>query len=409
MDMERTIGVAILGFGVVGSGVARVLTENREKIAESLHAELKLKYILNRRDLTGTPYGDRQVHDLDPILADPEVKVLVETIGGVGAALEYTRRALEAGKSVVTSNKELVAEHGCELMAMARDKGVSYLYEGAVAGGIPILHPLKNCLRANEISEVRGILNGTTNYILTRMFRDRLPFEAALAEAQEKGYAETDPTADVEGLDAGRKICILASLAFGQQVSPSQVPCEGITGVTAADVDYAASRGWSIKLLGRAVKGPEGKVRAYVAPHLLRREDPLACAEDVFNAVTVRGNAVGDVMFYGRGAGSLPTASAVVSDIMEAVREEGLPKSLDWAPDGPFGAVSPADVSSRWYLRFNAGPGELPKALGDVEYLARQGGEPGESAFLTAPMTLPELEERLGGMVPASRFRVLED
>jgi len=323
---NKKIGVAVLGFGTVGSGVAQVLTENRDHIREKLGVELELKYILDVKDISHTPFGDRAVSDMDTILADREVAVVAEVIGGTGAALEYTRRALEAGKSVVTSNKELVALHGVELSALAREKGVCYLCEASVGGGIPLIHPLVSCLCGNELTEVRGILNGTTNYILTRMFRDRLPFEAALSEAQEKGYAEADPTADVDGIDACRKICILATLAFGAALRPQDLPCEGIRGVPAADVDYAASQGYTIKLLGRALRGSDGRPLAYVAPHLVSREDPLASAQDVYNAVTVRGNAVGDTMFYGRGAGMLPTASAVVSDIMEAVREVGPPR-----------------------------------------------------------------------------------
>lgn len=404
---KNSVGVAILGFGVVGSGVAQVLEENREQIESRAGVPVRVRYILDRKDLSATAYAGLAAKDMETILADPEVQVVVEAIGGVGAALDYTRRALETGKSVVTSNKELVAEHGAELMALAKEKGVSYLYEASVAGGIPLLHPIKACLGANRITEVRGILNGTTNYILTRMFRDRLPFEEALAEAQAKGYAEADPTADVEGIDACRKVCILASLLSGAWVSPAGVPCEGIRAVTAQDVAYAASAGYQIKLLGRALVGEDGAVRAYVAPHLLPAEDPLACAEDVFNAVVVRGNAVGDVMFYGRGAGALPTASAVVSDILETVRAVGRPKRADWAETPA--PISDLPLVSRWYVRIGCAPEALRRALGEVSFLSRQGAQPGESALLTAPMEVGALEKKLSGLGDYTAFRVLED
>ena len=251
------------------------------------------------------PFADKLIKDFSIIEQDPEIDVVVETIGGAKVALDFTRRALAAGKSVVSSNKELVAQHGHELLELARENGVSYLFEASVGGGIPILHPLSQCLTANKLSEVRGILNGTTNYILTHMIGTGLSFEEALKEAQARGYAEHDPTADVEGLDACRKICILASIAFGRHVYPHQVPTKGITQVTLADVSYADAAGMKVKLLGRALRQGD-KVMAYVAPHFVRDTNPLAGVEDVFNAITVRGNAIGDVMFYGRGAASCP-------------------------------------------------------------------------------------------------------
>ena len=291
------VNVAILGFGVVGSGVAEVLATNGAHIDRKVDDLIRLKYILDVRDFPDSPFADKVVHDFSIIENDPEVNIVVETIGGAKVALDFTRRALMAGKSVVTSNKELVAEHGCELLRLAQEKGVSYLFEASVGGGIPIIRPLNQCLAANEIEELCGILNGTTNYILTRMIRAGLSFDAALKEAQQNGYAEQDPTADIEGHDACRKICILASLAFGRHVYPRQVPTEGITGVTLSDVAYAESCGKKIKLLGRAMRRDDGKVCAYVAPHLVDGEDPLAGVEDVFNAITVKGNAIGDVMF----------------------------------------------------------------------------------------------------------------
>ena len=399
------VKVAILGFGVVGSGVAEVLATNGGQIARKADDLIELKYILDVRDFPDSPFGDKVVHDFSVIEEDPEVSIVVETIGGAKAALDFTRRALSAGKSVVTSNKELVAEHGCELLALAAEKGVSYLFEASVGGGIPIIRPLNQCLAANEIQSITGILNGTTNYILTRMIRAGLSFDDALKEAQQNGYAEQDPTADIEGHDACRKICILASLAFGRHVYPRQVPTEGITGVSLADVAYAASADKKIKLLGRAIRQEDGAVCAYVAPHLVDVEDPLAGVEDVFNAIAVNGNAIGDVMFYGRGAGKLPTASAVVADVIDAARHRDEKKRMFWAEGGDGVAVPPDHLESAWYVR---GPVELADRFPDRHELSREGAPAGERAFLTAPMTRSALEELLAGAEPASLFRVLD-
>ena len=327
-------------------------------------------------------------------------------MGGTDAALDYTRRALAAGKSVVTANKELVAAHGYELLNLAKSRGVSYLFEASVGGGIPIIRPLSQCLAANDLLEIYGILNGTTNYILTRMIRAGLSFEAALGEAQELGYAERDPSADVEGHDACRKTCILAAIAFGRHIYPHQVPTEGITGVTLADVDCAGKAGKKIKLLGRAVKQEDGRVCAYVAPHLVDDSHPLSGVEDVFNAISVRGDAIGDVMFYGRGAGKLPTASAVAADVMDAVRHRSDRKYLDWAEGGE-DAVCPVDgLRSRWYVRAEADEAEVQAALGGITLLA--GGTAGEIAFLTVEeLSGGELEQKLANIPVCSRFRVL--
>lgn len=401
--------VAILGFGVVGSGVAEVLKQNGTHIDEKVHAPVELKYILDVRDFPDSPFAPLVIHDFAIIEQDPEIDIVVETIGGAKIAREFTLRALEAGKSVITSNKELVAKHGFELMELAKKRNVSYLYEASVGGGIPIIRPLKQCLAANEITQICGILNGTTNYILTRMIRAGLSFDMALKEAQQNGYAEADPTADVEGHDACRKICILASLAFGKHIYPEQAPSEGIRGVSLADVAYAESCGRKIKLLGRAIRGDDGKIRAFVAPHLVNGANPLAGVEDVFNAITVKGNAIGDVMFYGRGAGKLPTASAVVADVMDAARNKDQPKYLDWGPGGEDVTLPPDDVSSPWYVRTESSTELLRAALGDVISLARPGAPEGEAAVLTCPMTRGELEERLSRIRLLSVFRILED
>ena len=402
------VNVAILGFGVVGSGVAEVLATNGPHIDKKVDDLIRLKYILDVRDFPDSPFADKVIHDFSIIENDPEVNIVVETIGGAKVALDFTRRALAAGKSVVTSNKELVAEHGCELLKLAQEKGVSYLFEASVGGGIPIIRPLNQCLAANEIEEIAGILNGTTNYILTRMIRAGLSFDAALKEAQQNGYAEQDPTADIEGHDACRKICILSSLSFGRHVYPSQVPTEGITGVTLADVAYADACGKKIKLLGRAIRRPDGKVCAFVAPHLVDVENPLAGVEDVFNAIAVKGNAIGDVMFYGRGAGKLPTASAVVADVIDAARHKDAKKRMVWAEGGDDVAVPPTDLESIWYVRVEGTLEAVKAAFPDCALLPRAGAPENEFAFLTPSMTRSALDSQLAGLNPCSVFRVLD-
>ena len=402
------VNVAIRGFGVVGSGVAEVLATNGPHIDKKVDDLIRLKYILDVRDFPDSPFADKVIHDFSIIENDPEVNIVVETIGGAKVALDFTRRALAAGKSVVTSNKELVAEHGCELLKLAQEKGVSYLFEASVGGGIPIIRPLNQCLAANEIEEIAGILNGTTNYILTRMIRAGLSFDAALKEAQQNGYAEQDPTADIEGHDACRKICILSSLSFGRHVYPNQVPTEGITGVTLADVAYADACGKKIKLLGRAIRRPDGKVCAFVAPHLVDVENPLAGVEDVFNAIAVKGNAIGDVMFYGRGAGKLPTASAVVADVIDAARHKDAKKRMVWAEGGDDVAVPPTDLESVWYVRVEGTLEAVKAAFPDCALLPRAGAPENEFAFLTPSMTRSALDSQLAGLKPCSVFRVLD-
>ena len=401
------VNVAILGFGTVGSGVAEVLTTNGGLIDHRVDDLVRLKYIVDVRDFPDSPYQGLFVKDFAVLENDPELDIVVETIGGATIALDFTTRALKAGKSVVTSNKELVATHGYELLQLARANGCSYLFEASVGGGIPILRPLTSCLAANELEQVTGILNGTTNYILTRMIRAGLTFEQALAEAQSNGYAEKDPTADVDGHDACRKICILADLAFGRQVCPDQVSTQGIRGVTLEDVAYADSVGDKIKLLGRAIRQPNGRVCAFVAPHLVPGENPLAGVEDVFNAIAVTGNAIGDVMFYGRGAGKLPTASAVVADVIDIAKDLKKDRHNGWEEGAPDLVVSADCLTSPWYVRAQLSADEAKKRCGDIQLLARSGAPAGEAAFLTAPMTQPELLEKLSGTDVGSLFRVL--
>ena len=340
---------AIMGFGTVGKGVAEVLRLNSEAIAEKLGESLNLKYILDVRDLSATPYADVAVKDFSVLENDPELDVVVESIGGAKVALDFTRRALMAGKHVVTSNKELVATHGKELLAIAKEKNVNYLFEASVGGGIPVLRPLFQCLAGNQIEEITGILNGTTNYILTRMVKGGIPFDEALKEAQAKGYAEQNPAADVEGLDAGRKICILSDLAWGKEVLPENISTQGISALDLKDVAIASEAGYRVKLLGRAMKLADEKQAAYVAPHLVPVDCPAATVDDVFNAIMIRGNAVGDVMFYGRGAGDLPTASAVMGDIIDALQHREKRRNLGWSEGA---ALTDFDeLTMPWYLR----------------------------------------------------------
>jgi len=332
---------------------------------------------------------------------DPEVQVVVETIGGMGAALDFTERALKAGKSVVTSNKELVATHGRRLLALAAEHQAVYLFEASVGGGIPILRPLSECMAANAILEICGILNGTANYIFTRMVQDGIPFAQALKGAQANGYAEQDPSADVEGKDTCRKLCILSSIAFGWQLLPEQVPTTGITQITLEDEAYAAACGRRIKLLGRAIAQADGKVCAYVEPHFVGQQDPLAGVEDVFNAILVKGDATGDVMFYGRGAGKLPTASAVVADVIAAARQLERASYRPWNPNRPEAVVSPDTLATQWYVR-------LAQGTLEGERLTIPGAAEGESGWLTPAMTRPELEQQLAGKAVLAVIRVLD-
>lgn len=346
------IKAAIMGHGTVGSGVYEVFAMNTEKIARTVGEPVEVKYVLDLRDFSALPYGDKFVADFAVIENDPEISVVAEVMGGVGAAYQFTKRCLAAGKSVCTSNKELVAMHGEELLKIAEEHGVNYMFEASVGGGIPIIRPMIQCLAANEFNEICGILNGTTNYILTQMIHNGVAFEDALRQAQVNGYAEADPTADIEGHDACRKICILSNLAFGDKFDPNEVSCEGITKITLEDVANADKFGCVIKLLGRAVRCEDGTAYAYVAPHLIHKESPLAAVEDVFNAIMVDGNATGEVMFYGKGAGKLATASAVVADMLDCIEHAENRRRISWG-DGSRHLLRPIDtLKSAWYVRF---------------------------------------------------------
>lgn len=346
------IKVAVMGHGTVGSGVYELFEMNAEKIARVLGEAVEVKYVLDLRDFSALSYGHKFVTDFSVIENDPEISVVAEVMGGVGAAYEFTKRCLEAGKSVCTSNKELVATKGEILLKIAQEHGVNYMFEASVGGGIPIIRPMLQCLAANEFNEICGILNGTTNYILTQMIHNSVSFEDALKQAQLNGYAEKDPTADIEGHDACRKICILSDLAFGDKFDPDEVECEGITKITLEDVANADKLGCVIRLLGRSVRCDDGTAYAYVAPHLIQKDSPLASVEDVFNAIMVNGNATGDVMFYGKGAGKLATASAVVADMMDCVEHRQNRRRIMWG-DGSRKLLRPlATLKSAWYVRY---------------------------------------------------------
>ena len=399
------VQIAILGFGIVGSGVAQVLWENTEKIAAGATTPISLKYILDVRDFPASLFSDKMVRDFAVIEQDPEIRIVVETIGGVDAAYAYTKRCLEAGKNVVTSNKELVAAHGYELLSMARARNLNYLFEASVGGGIPIIRPISQCLAANEIYEIYGILNGTTNYILSKMRKESLTFDEALLEAQERGFAEADPSADLEGDDACRKICILGSLSFGHHIYPAQVPTEGIGKVSLRDMAYAREAGMKIKLLARAVRQEGERVAAYVAPHLIGAESLLANVEDEFNGILVRGNAIGDVMFCGPGAGKRPTASAVVADLIDCAKHFHARKYVDWSEGGALYRADPAALISRWYVRC---PGDTTGGFSQIVPLQSADADPGEAAFLTAPMSQREIAPKLERAQAYTAFRVLD-
>ncbi len=313
------IHIAVLGYGNIGSGVVEVLNRNKEHVAAKAGEEIEVKYVLDLRDFPGDPMESRVVHDIHVILNDPEVKIVVETMGGTNPAYEFVKAALLAGKSVTTSNKELVAKHGAELLEIAAQNNLNFLFEASVGGGIPIIRPLNQSVTSDEIYEITGILNGTTNFMLTKMDQEGMTFDAVLKEAQDRGYAERNPEADVEGYDACRKIAILSSLAFGSQVDYGDIYTEGITKISDIDMKYAKKLGMTVKLFGTSKK-ENGKIFAMVSPVMVMGDHPLSSVHGVMNGILVRGEVIGDLMFYGAGAGKLPTASAVVADIIDEVK-----------------------------------------------------------------------------------------
>lgn len=399
------IQIAVLGYGTVGSGVVEVIETNKADINKKAAEDLSVKYILDLRDFPGDPYADKVVHDYNVILNDPEVTVICETMGGTKPAYDFTKQALLQGKSVCTSNKELVAAHGPELIRIARENHCNYLFEASVGGGIPIIRPLNYSLTAEKIDGITGILNGTTNYILTKMDKEGAGFEEVLKEAQDKGYAERNPEADVEGYDACRKIAILSSLMSGQNVRYEDIYTEGITKITAADFKYAKQMDKSIKLLAMS-RDTEKGFFAMVAPFMISREHPLYSVNGVFNAVYVHGNMLGDSMYYGRGAGKLPTASAVVSDVVDCARHQGKTIMCFWDEEN----VNVADISDaerKFFVRVRADQREAVMAafgsLAEVNV-----GIVKEFAFMTQVMSEKEFHEKIekaGGCL--NRIRIM--
>ena len=385
------VQVAVLGYGTVGSGVVQVLEDNKANITPRAGKELNVKYILDLREFPGDPYESKVVHDVNVILEDPEVKIICETMGGIEPAYTFSKKAIMAGKSVCTSNKELVAAHGPELLKLAKENKCNYMFEASVGGGIPIIRPINSSLTAEKIESIHGILNGTTNYILTKMDKEGADFEEVLKEAQEKGYAERNPEADVEGYDACRKIAILSSLMTGKYVKYEDIYTEGITKITSADFKYAKAMNKSIKLLAMSKDEGDGYV-AMVAPCMISQEHPLFCVSDVFNAVFVHGNMLGDAMFYGRGAGKLATASAVVADVVECARYLGETVTCLWE-DEVVTLKDYKDSAKKFFVRVkNEGADRAASLFGYIEKIEVVDGEFG---FVTEVMTEREFASKV--------------
>lgn len=415
------VNVAILGYGVVGSGVAEVIRKNSQSIAQRAGTDIRVKWILDIRDFPDSPDKDVLTKNADDVFNDKEVEIVIETIGGATIAAQFTKRALEAGKSVVTSNKELVASQGPELLQLAQEKGVSYLFEASVGGGIPIIRPLNQCLAANQINGITGILNGTTNYIFTQMKKEGKSFEAALKEAQQNGYAEQNPTADVEGHDACRKLAILSSIAYNEFVDYSNVFTEGITKVSTADMKYAEALNGVIKLIAVSRKLGE-KIFARVSPAIISKDHPLANVEDVFNAIVVKGDAIGDAMFYGRGAGKLPTASAVVADVIDIAKHPDFGTKSVWTRTDENNVIAIEESPVKFLARVSAEKAAEAKAdvkavFGDVEFIDLGSKVSGvEIAFITPVLAekevkdkLAELKERNSVLDVTSKIRIEEE
>ena len=394
--------IAVMGYGTIGSGVVEVLNINQEKIAKRAGEPVEVKYVLDLRDFPGSPIEDRLIKDYMTIVNDPEVGVVVETMGGVEPAYTFVKAMLEAGKQVATSNKNLVATKGAELIRIAREHNVNFLFEASVGGGIPIIRPLNKCLTADEIEQITGILNGTTNYMLTKMSEEGTEFSEALRDAQAKGYAEKDPTADVEGYDPCRKIAILTSMVCGKQVDFEDIHCEGITKITPTDIKYAMAMGCSIKLLATSKKVGES-YSCIVAPFMLPKDHALCGVGDVFNGIFVHGNVLGDAMFYGSGAGKLPTASAVVADVVDMVKHQHTNIYIDWSEE-KMELVDYKDSQTKFFVRTSSYPAAVLDAFGHVNYV--DADVEGETAFTTELMSEGEFESRVAKIDLINRIRL---
>ena len=385
------ISVAIMGHGTVGSGVAEILTTHKQKLFKAVGEELYVKHILDLREFPDSPLADRFTKNFDDIVNDIEVRVVVEVMGGTNPAYDFVKRCLQAGKSVVTSNKELVAKHGAELLAVAKENNANFLFEASVGGGIPIIRPLSQCLVANEVDEIAGILNGTTNFIFGKMINDNMDFSDALKLAQDLGYAERNREADIEGHDACRKICILASLAFGKHIYPDNVYTKGISEITLDDVKYADSLNYVIKLIGDVKKTEDGKLDILVAPMLLSKDCILSDINDVFNGILVKGDCTGDVMFYGKGAGKLPTASAVVADVVDCAKHLKARKRIFWTDSDGSQVASYKDSKTAMYIRV-AGKGEMAQSLFPDSEIMKVDGN---TVLMTQEYKFGEIEEKI--------------
>lgn len=390
------VNIAVLGYGTVGSGVVEVIRTNQGRINQRIGDELNVKYVLDLRDFPGDPIQEKLVHDFDVIVNDPDVQIVVEVMGGIEPAYTFVKRSLQAGKSVATSNKALVAKHGAELLSIARDKNINFLFEASVGGGIPIIRPLNSSLTADEIEEITGILNGTTNYMLSKMFYEGADYAEVLKEAQDKGYAERNPEADVEGYDACRKIAILSSLISGQQVDFEDIYCEGITRITVEDMKYAKAMGTTIKLLASSRRYAGNRLHAIVAPCMLYPEHPLYNVNDVFNAIFVHGNVLGDAMFYGSGAGKLPTASAVVADVVDEAKHLNRNIMTMWKEE-KLQLEDKADSKRRFFVRIKGNEEELlpqlTESYGEIKVIKVPEVE-GEFGFVTPVMMEGDYETR---------------
>ena len=390
------VSVAILGHGVVGSGVAEILLTHKQKLFASVGEELYIKHILDLREFPDSPLADRFTKNFEDIVNDIDVRVVVEVMGGTNPAYDFVKRCLLCGKSVVTSNKELVAKHGAELLSIAKDNNTNFLFEASVGGGIPIIRPMNQCLVANNVSEIAGILNGTTNFILTKMINEGMEFETALKLAQDLGYAERNPEADVEGHDACRKICILASLAYSKHIYPEAVHTEGITNITLDDVKYAEIWGGVIKLIGRVKRLPDKKCDIVVAPMFIPYTSQLSSIDDVFNGIMVRGDCTGDVVFYGKGAGKLPTASAVVADIIDCIKHLKERKLLFWSDSDNSSVIDYKESVTAMYIRTDSDSKDFAynkakELFSDIHVLENSAAPATEFAFVCEPMRYQDI------------------
>lgn len=397
--------IAVLGYGTVGSGVVEILDANAESISKKAGQPIEVKSVLDLRDFPGDPIQEKIVHDIDLVINDDEIDVVVEVMGGVEPAFTFVKRALEAGKSVCTSNKALVAAHGAELLAMARERSLNFMFEASVGGGIPIIRPLNQALTADEITKITGIMNGTTNYILTKMSNDGSSYEEVLKEAQALGYAERNPEADVEGYDACRKIAILTSLADGRTVNFEEITTEGITKISNEDFAYARKLNSVIKLLATSYR-KDGKVYAITAPFLIDTTHPLYNVNGVLNGIYVNGNMVGDVMFFGAGAGKLPTASAVVGDIIDCVKHKGTNVMVIW-DDEKLTLADTSEEERRFFVRVPADVTEatVKELFGDVNVVKADGLD-NEYGFVTGIMTEGKFAEAAAKVNVISRIRI---